>query len=44
MKKEWKNLLDQAEAFNKLGNGLKEASQERVALLNTVIEITDEVR
>ena len=42
MKKEWKNLLDQAEAFNKLGSGLKEASQERVALLNTVIEITDE--
>ena len=42
MKKEWKNLLDQAEAFNKFGNGLKEASQDNVTLLDATIEITDE--
>jgi len=42
MKKEWKNLLDQAEAFNELGSGLKESSQEKVILLDATIEITDE--
>ncbi len=42
MKKEWKNLSDQAEAFNKLGSGLKESSQEKVILLNETIEITDQ--
>ena len=42
MKKEWKNLSDQAEAFNKLGSGLKESSQEKVTLLNATIEITDQ--
>ena len=42
MKKEWKNLSDQAEAFNKLGSGLKESSQERVTLLDATIEITDQ--
>ena len=42
IKKEWKNLSDQAEAFNKLGSGLKESSQEKVTLLNATIEITDQ--
>jgi len=42
MKKEWKNLSDQAEAFNKLGSGLEESTQGKVTLLNATIEITDQ--
>ena len=41
MKKEWKNLKNQVDAFNKLGDGLKEASKERFNLLNASTTITD---
>ena len=42
MKKEWKNLKNQVDAFNKLGDGLKEASKERFNLLNASTTITDQ--
>ena len=42
MKKEWKNLKNQVDAFNKLGDGLKEASKERLNLLSASTTITDQ--
>ena len=39
MKKEWKNWEDQVDAYQKLGEGLKEASKEKVNVLGTTIKI-----
>jgi len=39
MKKEWKNWEDQVDAVNKLGEGLNEASNEKVNILGTTIMI-----
>ena len=39
MKKEWKNWEDQVDAYQKLGEGLKEASNEKVNVLGTTIKI-----
>ena len=39
MKKDWKNLEDQVAAITKLGEGLKEASNEKVNVLGTTIKI-----
>jgi len=39
MKKDWKNLEDQVAAITKLGEGLKEASNEKVNVLGTTIMI-----
>ena len=39
MKKEWKNWEDQVDAYKKLGEGLKEASNEKVNVLGTTIKI-----
>ena len=39
MKKEWKNLEDQVDAYKKLGEGLKEASNQKVNVLGRTIKI-----
>ena len=39
MKKEWKNWEDQVDAYRKLGEGLKEASNEKVNVLGATIKI-----
>lgn len=39
MKKEWKNLKDQANAYERLGKGLKEASNQKVNVINRTIKI-----
>ena len=39
MKKEWKNLEDQVDAYKKLGEGLKEASNQKVNVLSGTLKI-----
>ena len=39
MKKEWKNLEDQVDAYRKLGEGLNMASNSKVNVINDVVKI-----